>query len=157
MGWTFYNSSGEQLIYDGGAATEQATQAEAEAESNVNKYVPPDLLRHIPGTMKCRWHGNTNAATATQDDAYNMTGFTDNGVGDYTFTWDDDFSNATYSVTGMAGHIESNRMSITFNQADTDATARAVGSVRIWLTYNHYPDGVAIDCNEVDVLAFGDQ
>ena len=140
----------------------QANQAAIEAETDQDTYVPPDLIRHSPGVAKCRWHGNTNVSTITSDETYNLdssgtNAFTDHGVGDYTFFWDVDFSNATYSVVGMAGHIESNRMGITCNQADTDATARAAGSIRIWLTYNHYPNSVAIDCNEVDILAFGEQ
>jgi hypothetical protein len=97
MGWTFYNSSGEQLIYDGGAATEQATQAEAEAESNVDKYIPPDLIKNSPGVAKA-WC-NITAAGALGSPDYNVSSVTDTGTGDRTINFTVSFSGTVYSPT----------------------------------------------------------
>ena len=100
MSWTFYNSSGEQLIYDGGAATEQATQAEAEAESNVDKYIPPDLNKNSPGVAKV-WCLYEEAGGHSIRVTYNMTSVTDGGAtGDCDVLWATDFSGTYYSLVG---------------------------------------------------------
>ena len=103
MGWTFYNSSGEQLIYDAASAIEQATQAEAEAESNVDKYIPPDLIKHSPGVAKV-WASVEQIGTHGLNQSYNVSSISDGGgAGDSDFVWNIDFANATYAVIGTAG------------------------------------------------------
>ena len=144
MGWTFYNSSGEQLIYDGGAATEQATQAEAEAESNVDKYIPPDLIRNSPGVGKAWCRVTTAGALQTGD--YNVASFTDSGTGIGVVVWDTDFADVNYSAfTCMAANYEIVIAHNTF----------AVGSSQIYrtsmLTSGAYKDGAT------STVAFGDQ
>ena len=100
MGWTFYNSSGEQLIYDAGSAIEQATQAEAEAESNVNKYIPPDLIKNSPGVAKA-W-GVTSSGGTIESGSYNVNTYTKTSTGNYRATFVTSMSNALYSAFSAA-------------------------------------------------------
>ena len=76
----------------------QATQAEIEGESNVSKYVPPDLIKHSPGVAKgwCR----ITAAGALVSGSYNVSSITDVGTGDRDIVWDVDFSSSDYVVGG---------------------------------------------------------
>jgi hypothetical protein len=154
MSWTFFNSNGEALVQH---AESEATQAEMEAETAVAKFVPPDLVKNSPGVAKARWHGNANQVTMTQDDSYNMTGFTDNAAGDHTFTIATDFADATYSVVAMGGHINNTVLGITVQQYDTNLVARAAGSFRAWVSYNDGSSNILVDCNELDLVFFGDQ
>jgi len=113
MGWTFYNSSGEQLIYDAGSAIEQATQAEAEAESNVNKYVPPDLIKNSPGVAKAYC---TIAADGTlQSNSYNIASSSKNSAGNYDVEITTDMANANYSANVTPEEL--NRYAVIQNDA----------------------------------------
>ena len=78
MGWTFYNSSGQQLRSSVGLS--QATQAALEAETNEDTYAPPDLIKHSPGVAKgyCR----IDNAGILLANSYNVASVTDTGVGD---------------------------------------------------------------------------
>ena len=154
MSWTFYNSSGQQLRNTG---TVLATQAEMEAGSVLTSFAPPGRTQYHPGVAKARWHGNANQVTMTQDDSYNMTGFTDNAAGDHTFTIATDFADATYSVVAMGGHINNTVLGITVQQYDTNLVARAAGSFRAWVSYNDGSSNILVDCNELDLVFFGDQ
>lgn len=96
-------------------AVAQASQAEMEGETDVSKYVPPDLVRFSPGVAKA-YCEITNAAGAPATGSYNVTSGAKNATGDYTITWDDDFSATTY--TALAGIIAGNsRMATTNNLA----------------------------------------
>ena len=79
----------------------QATQAEAEAESNVDKYLPPDLLKHLPGVAKCWVIHSADAASILA--SYNLASLTDTGVGNRIYVFDDDFSSADYVAVGNCG------------------------------------------------------
>lgn len=78
-----------------GAGTGQATKAELEAESNVDKYGPPDLLKHLPWATKvfCSFLGNGTLSA----NSYNMTSTARNSVGNYTLTYDTDFTDLDYT------------------------------------------------------------
>ena len=114
MVWTFYNSSGEQLIYDGGAATEQATQAEAEGESDVDKYIPPDLIKNSPGVAKA-WVRITAAGLIVTGD-YNVASITDHATGNRSIVWDTDFADVNYSVvtTNAGGDTHNHTLNLSF-------------------------------------------
>jgi hypothetical protein len=103
MGWTFYNSSGQRLIAPSTTIPSQATQAEAEAESNVDKYIPPDLIKNSPGVAKA-W-GEASADGATLLANYNVGSLTDNGNGDVEFNYTTAFSSANY---GAATYVMGN-------------------------------------------------
>ena len=150
MAWTFYNSNGEALVQH---AESEATQAELEAETAVAKFVPPDLVKNSPGVAKARFHGNANVTPMENNESYNIAGFTDNATGDHTFEIATDFSNATYSVVGMGGHINNTVLGISIQQYDANLVARAAGSFRVWVSYGT----TLLDCNELDLVFFGDQ
>lgn len=82
------------------AVPDQASQAEIEAESDVDKYIPPDLARFIPGAAKAYC---TVASDGTlQSNSYNITSAAKDSTGVYTITLDDDFSNTDYVVAALA-------------------------------------------------------
>lgn len=92
------------------------------------------------------WIQFNGAGTPSITDSFNVTGsITDNGTGDWTFSWDNDFANNTYtavaSVLGAGG--------------DLNATihTQAVGSCRVTVADMN---GARTD-DEVNVLAVGDQ
>jgi hypothetical protein len=150
MGWTFYNSSGEQLIYDAASAVEQATQAEAEAESNVDKYIPPDLIRHSPGVAKAwafasGWGGGSGQTIA---DSFNITSMSDDGTGLTTVTWADDFATADAYVNG--GFSQEGRVI-----SQLSNLSQATGSSQLVVYVSD--SGSRTDADPIMIMAFGDQ
>tara|TARA_R110000824_G_scaffold12723_1_gene55699 strand:+ start:289 stop:663 length:375 start_codon:yes stop_codon:yes gene_type:complete len=119
----------------------------------------------VKGTAKARWNGHANVVPMQQHEIYNISGFTDNGVGDHTFEFDTDFSTVNYSFFAMVGHTGGEITGgISVTQYDSDAVARAVGTTRISVAYGHYTSGplsghnfTKVDCNELDLVFFGDQ
>lgn len=87
-------------------APSQAVQADVEAETNENTYVPPDLLRHNPGIAK-GWGYLGGTGTVSILANYNVDSIVDDGTGNYTVVWSTDFSSNTYcavtSVTTLVG------------------------------------------------------
>jgi hypothetical protein len=95
MAWTFYNSNGEALVQH---AESEATQAEMEAETAVAHFVPPDLVKHSPGVAKawCRV-----GATGGLGLEHNVSASArDADPGDYSVTFDTDFSATDYTAIG---------------------------------------------------------
>tara|TARA_R110002020_G_scaffold151676_5_gene328759 strand:- start:907 stop:1347 length:441 start_codon:yes stop_codon:yes gene_type:complete len=78
------------------------TQAALEAETNEDTYVTPDLIRFSPGVAKA-WINMTGTGTPAINASYNVASITDNATGDFTVTFDDDFSGANnYTASGFA-------------------------------------------------------
>ena len=99
MGWTFYNSSGQQLRNTG---TVLATQAEMEAGSGLTSCVTPGRTKYHPGVAKVwvRWE---QSGTHSMGASYNMTSVTDGGaVGDTDHVFNVDFSSDTWVAAGIA-------------------------------------------------------
>ena len=103
------------------------------------------------GVAKARWNGFANGSFATHE-SYNVV-VTDNGLGDHTFTFGTDFSTVNYSFVGSGGHINGTVLGISVQQYDADAVARAEGVIRIWVSYGT----TLLDCDELDLVFFGDQ
>jgi len=129
-------------------AMPQATKAEAEAETDVDKYLAPDFVRYSPGVAKawCRIEqdGSILGSTAYPN-SYNVSATSSGGTGDYTVTWADDFSQTTYtveSVTADAGGYSSS------------TGTYATGSVQI---YNTTTSSGAATALRSSVVAYGDQ
>ena len=74
----------------------QATGQEAEDEDNVNKYVPPDLLKRAPGAGKA--YGVMAGDGTLQAGSHNISSTARDSLGNYTWTIDTDFADANYSV-----------------------------------------------------------
>ncbi len=103
------------------AAPAQATQTEAEAESNVNKYLPPDLLKY--GPWACKFWCRITGAGALESPSYNVASITDDGAGDRTIVFDVAFSTSVYPCTAEINEAASN------SDVHTRYDAAAVGSV----------------------------
>lgn len=123
-----------------------ATQAEEEAASSTTVYTSPGRQRFHPGMVKgwVLFNGTGTPATVT---SYNVTGNpVDNGTGDYTINWGDDFSTANYCVSGNCGGAG--------NAAFFVLSTFAAGSIRI-VAVDLAAAG--IDKSSMCVLAEGDQ
>jgi len=93
------------------------------------------------------WVRFDGTGTININDAYNVASLTDNGTGDYTITWDTDFSSVNYAVAGMAyGATCGGYLSI---------TAQAVGTIQI-INMNTFGLG-AEDSAIITLIALGDQ
>ena len=60
------------------------------------------IAKHIPvnsGTAKA-WSNLNGTGTIAERDSFNISGYVDNGTGDYTFTISADMSNANYAQSG---------------------------------------------------------
>ena len=83
-----------------GGGPDQATQAEIEGQTNVDKYIPPDLLKHGPSSCKVWAYVSRGGGTPTLGGpSYNMTSVTDDGDSQTIMTIATDFSSVTYSPT----------------------------------------------------------
>ncbi len=147
MGWTFYNSSGQRLTAPSATIPGQATQAEAEAESNVDKYIPPDLIKNSPGVAKawCHWE---LVGTHSIKASYNVDSVTDGGsVGNTDHVWGTDFSSINYVVVGGGEWDQHVIVQVGANKATTGMTTMQPNSA----------NNAGIDGDNGMLAAFGDQ
>lgn len=87
------------------------------------------------------WVSLNGTGTIAINDSFNCSSITDNGVGDYTVTWDRDFATAGYAAVATGR-----------NFAVIDA--KAAGSA----TINLYNASMAkADDSDVSIIAIGDQ
>jgi hypothetical protein len=130
----------------------QATQAEAEAESNVDKYIPPDLIKNSPGVAKV-WISN-NATGTTAEASYNVTSTAKAGTGRYTITIATDFSSADYAIVAT---LQLNWAGFVATPNDSDGNAATAGAFEIGtFTHNNSTDPAYANY-EHSAAAFGDQ
>ena len=91
---------GDNSWADPGGGPDQATQAEIEGQTNVDKYIPPDSLKHGPSSCKVWAYVSRGGGTPTLGGpSYNMTSVTDDGDSQTIMTIATDFSSVTYSPT----------------------------------------------------------
>jgi hypothetical protein len=90
------------------------------------------------------WINLDGTGVIAADDSYNVSGVVDNGVGDYTVTWDTDFASADYAVTCAVAL-----------QAVIKIAAIAVGSVQ--LQVGARATGALTDVDPLCVIAIGNQ
>ena len=122
MGWTFYNTSGEALINDGGmGSSAEATQAQMEAETSGVIFVPPDLMKNSPGVPKA-WCNTTDAGAIGSPD-YGVSAVTDSATGVRSINFSTNFSSTTYAATGA--------MITRSDRGITHFDTIAVGSIRL--------------------------
>ena len=147
MGWTFYNSSGQRLTAPSATIPSQATQAEAEAESNVDKYIPPDLIKNSPGVAKawCHWE---MVGTHSIKASYNVDSVTDgSSVGNTDHVWGTDFSSINYVVVGGGEWDQGSIKQVGANKATTGMTT----------LQPNIANNAGIDGDNGMLAAFGDQ
>jgi hypothetical protein len=80
--------------------TLKATQAQMEAASADTAIVTPNTMKWHPGIAKAGAHVTVSGGTPTLALDYGLA-ITDNGAGDFTFTFDTAFGSAAYIVTGL--------------------------------------------------------
>jgi hypothetical protein len=103
MGWTFYNSSGQQLRSTG---TVLATQAEMEAGSVLTSFVTPGRTQYHPGVAKV-WVKFEQSGAHSSSASHNMTSVTDgSAVGDTDLLYDTDMSGTEYALVACAAAVE---------------------------------------------------
>ena len=108
-------------------------------EGNLLKQFAPNVKQQaIQGWIQ--FNGTGTIAIA---DSYNVSSITDNGTGDYTVTWDTDFANDDYAVSGMADD---------YQRVSMDSIA--VGSIGIRTTDS---TETFTDSAVITVIAIGDQ
>jgi len=88
------------------------------------------------------WINLDGTGVIADDDSFNVSGITDEGVGEYTITWDTDFTNADYAVSCMSV------------SDSTRINALATGSARIH-TFSAVP--AAEDTDPLCCIACGTQ
>jgi hypothetical protein len=98
----------------------QATKCELECRSNVDKYAPPDLMQHHPGSAKAwaLWDGDTSPASI--HNSYNIGSLTDGGTGLYALVYT---TNMTGNSEAAAAGLASGQRSIHYRNVATPATS----------------------------------
>ncbi len=130
-------------------STNQAVQADIEAETNQDTYIPPDLLHHHPGIAKA-WvkFTDTGSNGAQTVDASYPSGVTVNrsSAGNYTITWNRTFSSAEYCVLATAEESSGPDTFVTIGNLTAIATAITVKD----------DAGTTVAPTSVHIMAFGD-
>jgi hypothetical protein len=103
----------------------------------------------IPGEAVKAWINFDSTGTISIRDSFNVTSITDNGVGDFTITWDTDFADVNYAWVGTSTGIGSS-VSI----GDPFASHQFVGSISIDQTNSL---GGRVDRSYIGIIAMGDQ
>ena len=103
----------------------------------------------VPGAAKA-WVNFVGTGTVSMRDNHNVSSVTDNGTGDYTVNWNNDFANNDYCAVGSAGGTSGVPI-VKIARSDEDF---AVGSIRLQ-TVNSSGNSV-FDNGLVCVAAFGD-
>lgn len=140
-----------------GAVAAEASQAEMESPTGSTQLVTPRRLNNHPGTAK-GWIYFNGTGTIAINASHNVTSITDNGSGDYTVTWDTDFSSANYCVVSHAGRDTTYGVSVACGQQT--ATGLAAGSYRFRTARGTGIAGVPMaydDVADIFIAAFGDQ
>ena len=112
---TLTDGSDADSLHNHASFGSQATQAEAEAQSNVDKYLPPDLLHFHPGVAKA-WCQIASAGTLPGP-SYGISSITDNGIGNRTAHFSTAFSSAVYAGSGLQDSA-ANDVHIKFSSKD---------------------------------------
>ena len=151
MGWTFYNSSGQQLRNTG---TVLATQAEMETGTALTSFVTPGRTQYHPGVAKAWVEFQIDG---TRLDSYNITSVTDDGTGYWSPQIGTDFAAVNYAAFCT---IQSNDLTTAgiIGQLSADSGIKAVGSLRVRAVDD--AGGVADPSGSdpsISVVLFGDQ
>lgn len=148
------NTINASSIFDDGVqilVIPQATQADIEAQTNGDTYMPPDLAKHLPGVAKawCQWEQDgTHAILASE----NITSVTDGGgVGDTDLVIATDFSGSNYAILATGGDGGGSDNAFLASPATNNPAAGT-------LTINmHTNAGAGVDLSFANIALFGDQ
>lgn len=95
------------------------------------------------------WVNFNGTGTVAIKDAYNVSGITDNGTGDYTVAWDVDYATANYATSGSC-YVSGSSL----YWVNPGSTAPTAGAYR---SQCNAVGGAATDASSVSVISFGDQ
>jgi hypothetical protein len=129
-----------------------ASQADQEAKTEALKYVAPATQQFHPSSAKAwvRFNG-TGASPITVTSSYNVTGtVTKNGTGDYTITWETDFSNTTYLPMCHASNSAALGQSVV-------VVVKTIAADTLNILTLKGDTGAAYDVDTISVVCFGDQ
>lgn len=121
-------------------------------EARDNNGLPRNLL---PVTASA-WVNFNGKGVITIRDSYNVSGITDNGTGDYTVNFAENFLNQNYSVCGSAGPNDGSNNS---RAGIIAPTTYGVSSFRFLTARNgdNGADGILFDYEFVNLVFFGGQ
>ena len=144
MGWTFYNSSGQQMR---ATADKAASVAEMEAGSSTTVYATPGRTHNHPGVAKA-W-GNCDGDANLNSPHYGVASVTRVSEGLYTWAWDTDMADVHYAISVQSDALETNNTS--FNTQSI-----TVGSAN-FSSYDGGKDVDTVDDEGHHVIIFGAQ
>jgi hypothetical protein len=124
------------------SAVEQANEDEIEDEAEEDKYIPPNLMRRVPGV--CKGYCTVALDGTLQANSHNVASSARGSTGTYTVTWATDFGNNNYACVGTPEYNE--------NHVRLQNTV-AVGTVTIQVLDNSH----SLADSPFHVAAFGDQ
>lgn len=127
-----------------------ASQSDAETGTSTTKAPSVATQVNHPGHPKAWVNFNGTGAVAITA-SYNVTSITDNGVGDYTVNFTTAFSNANYSLAGVARSSGAITFVVGQDTGDTKTTTACQIHVRRGST------DAAVDSAEVNVQFYGDR
>lgn len=132
-------------VWEAATTVVQAVQADIEAETNEDTYIPPDLLKFHPGIAKAWAFVDRSAGTPSLSAPdYGVASVTDDGDSNTIVTFSTAFSTAVYSVIVTA---------ISTSTRSAYAHTLATGSVDV-TTMN--AAGALNDTTDFTIACFGD-
>jgi hypothetical protein len=134
----------------GGGGPCQASKCELECESDIDKYAPPDLIKHSPGVAKfwVKWEQGGGHSSAV---SYNSDSVTDGGaVGDTDHVITTDFSGTNYVIASGSDDNGSTGFS-------TNWTGGTMAAGTLTTITRQNSNGNAVDIDHVNIILYGDQ
>ena len=146
-------SSGQVMTSNGGssapsfqnlpATISAATQAQQEAATATTVYDSPGRQQFHPSAAKAWAYVNSAGTIVT---SYNTSGSTHPGTGQYTVSWNTDFSSANYACAAMMTGIATN--------GTVSIASQAAGSVTVNVRSGSSPSQ---SDTAFEIICFGDQ
>ena len=136
-------ATGLTTVADGSLTKTNAAPSAGSAEIANAKYVDDQITSNVPVASRCKaWA--TVASDGTLLDSFNVTSSAKTDDGDYTITWDTDFSTNNYAVVVSCD---------TENRFFINPHTKAVGTCKVTIQNN---SGSSTDL-EFSIIAFGTQ
>ena len=114
------------------------------------------VIQNTSGTEKgqfCKaWVNFNGTGTVAIRDSYNISSLTDNGTGDYSLAYSDNFSNDDYCLAGTAGY--NSEYIANHLTGDGNSTTYSTSSCRF--SVRHVYNNNVSDPNHVEVMIIGD-
>lgn len=106
---------------------------------------PPDANVLYGENIVKGWINFNGTGTIAIRNSFNVSSIIDNGTGDYSVVWDQDFSSADYAAAGMSG-----------SETNTFINLAAIATTGLQINVSD-DAGALTDTTQVHVIAIGDQ